>query len=75
MNARRIVQVTAVVAAGAMAVAASMLTISRGRGQCPQCGYMGDLHECKHCGWTACLSCWQRMSQHNTCPSCGRYGP
>ena len=30
---------------------------------------------CKHCGWTACLGCWQRMSQHDDCPGCGRAEP
>lgn len=56
----------------AATIVASFMTEDRGRGQCPQCGYAGDLHACKHCGWTACLACWQRMSQYNTCPSCGQ---
>ncbi|WP_423223588.1 hypothetical protein [Candidatus Amarolinea aalborgensis] len=61
--------------AGALAVAATLLTDSRGRGACPQCGYSHDLYACKHCGWTACLGCWQRLSQYNTCPGCGRANP
>lgn len=52
----------------------TMLTIKAGRGQCPECGYRGDLHKCKHCGWTACLACWQRMGKY-TCPECGRGNP
>lgn len=60
--------------AGALAVTAALLTYSRGRGQCPQCGYAGDLHACKHCGWTACLSCWQQMGKYN-CPGCGQGNP
>jgi hypothetical protein len=75
MTAQRVRSFLSLMVVALFVFAAALLTYSRGRGQCPQCGYMGDLHECKHCGWTACLSCWQRMSQHNTCPSCGRYGP
>jgi hypothetical protein len=74
MNIRRIGKPIVLTAALLTTVAASFLTYSRGRGQCPQCGYAGDLHACKHCGWTACLPCWQRMSQY-TCPSCGRGSP
>ena len=58
--------------AGALTVAAMLLTYSRGHGACPQCGYAHDLHACKHCGWTACLGCWQSVSQHNTCLGCGQ---
>jgi len=46
-----------------------------GRDDCPQCGHTRDLHSCKHCGWTACLPCWQDRSQYNTCPSCRRSNP
>ena len=60
---------------GALTIAARLLTYSRGRDACPQCGYLHDLQACKHCGWTACLGCWQRMSQYDTCPSCGRHNP
>ncbi len=75
MNFRRISKPLILLAAVAVTVAASLFTYGRGRGQCPQCGYAGDLHECKHCGWTACLACWQRMSQYNTCPSCEQANP
>jgi hypothetical protein len=51
------------------------LTRSVGRGQCPECGYRGELHQCKHCDWAACLECWQRLSNYNTCPECGRANP
>lgn len=43
----------------ALSLLALFLTINAGRGPCPQCGYQNDLHRCKHCGWTACLACWQ----------------
>ena len=59
---------------GGVLTAIAFATRSAGRGQCPQCGYAGDLHECNHCGWTACLSCWQRMGKY-TCPSCGQGSP
>jgi hypothetical protein len=75
MKVSQIVKPIAAIATGAVLIAFVLLTYSRGRGECPQCGYMGDLHECKHCGWTACLACWQRMSEHNTCPGCGRSSP
>ncbi len=75
MNLRRIHKPIIVLAAAAVAVAASLLAYSRGLGACPQCGYSHDLYACKHCGWTACLGCWQRMSQYDTCPGCGRHNP
>ncbi len=75
MNVKRVLKPLVILSAGALAVAAVSLTYSRGRGQCPQCGYLGDLSACKHCDWTACLACWQRMSQYNTCPGCGRSNP
>jgi len=51
-------------------VGLSLLTRSGGRGVCRQCGHNAELHACKHCGFTACLACWQRLSRNNTCPSC-----
>lgn len=60
--------------AGALAAAATLLTYSRGRGQCSQCGYAGDLHAYKHYGWTTCLSCWQARGKY-ACPSCGQGNP
>ena len=65
----------ALLAVGAAVGAVALMTRSAGRDQCPQCGYLHDLHSCKHCGWTACLGCWQRMSRNDTCPSCGRADP
>ena len=53
----------------------SLLTYNAGRGDCPQCGHTSDLHACKHCGWKACLSCWQGLSKYDTCPGCGRSSP
>jgi hypothetical protein len=52
----------------------ALLTYSAGRGNCPRCGHTRDLYACKHCGWTACLACWQSMGKYN-CPSCGRGSP
>jgi hypothetical protein len=51
-----------------------LLTLPAGRGQCPQCGYLHDLHACKYCGWTACGACWKKMGEY-TCPNCGRGSP
>lgn len=74
MNIGKTMKWVVALGAGALAVAATLLTYSRGRGQCPQCGYAGDLHACKHCGWTACLSCWQARGKY-TCPGCGQGNP
>ncbi len=74
MNIGKAMKWTLALGAGALAAAATLLTYSRGRGQCPQCGYLGDLHACKHCGWTACLSCWQARGKY-TCPGCGQGSP
>lgn len=57
-----------------MLAATALTTRSAGRGQCPQCGYAGDLHECNHCGWIACLSCWQARGKY-TCSGCGQGNP
>ena len=51
-----------------------LTTRSGGRGRCPQCGHNKDLHKCKHCGWTACLACWQKEGRY-TCPGCKRGNP
>lgn len=78
MKAQRIVQVAAAIAAGALMVAMSMLTREPRYGVCSKCGYNGNLSECKYCGHTLCLSCWQKAEREqgaNICPSCGRYGP
>ncbi len=75
MNVKRVLKPLVILSAGALAVTAALLTYSAGRMQCPQCGYLHDCHSCKHCGWTACLACWQRMSRYNTCPSCERANP
>ena len=75
MRAKRFFTGLVIVAAAVTAAAAALFTYSRGRDQCPQCGYLHDLHACKHCGWTACLACWQSKSSYNTCPSCGRSNP
>ena len=65
----------ALVTLGSLMLAAMFwLTRSAGRGQCPQCGYLHDLHACKHCGWTACLGCWQTRGKYN-CPGCGSGNP
>ena len=74
MRVGRMIKLVAIVGVGALALAGTLFTIGRGRGQCPQCGYAGDLSECKHCGWTACLSCWQSRGKY-TCPNCGRGNP
>ena len=75
MNIKRLLKLGAVLGTGVLAAVVAMLTIGAGRDQCPQCGYLGDLSDCKHCGWRACLSCWQQKSQYNTCPGCGRSNP
>ena len=74
MNVKRVLKPPVILSAGALAVAAVSLTYSRGRGPCQQCGYQNDLHACNHCGWTACLSCWQAQGKY-TCPGCGRGNP
>jgi hypothetical protein len=64
-----------VLATALIAAAAVMLfTYSAGRGQCPKCGYLHDLHACKNCGWTACLDCWQKYGKYS-CPKCGSGNP
>ncbi len=75
MTITQILKPVAIASALVALVAMALMTYDRGRGQCDQCGYLGDLHECKHCGWTACLSCWQRRSSYDTCPNCGRSNP
>lgn len=78
MKARRIIQVAAAIAAGALMVVASMLTIRPSYGVCPQCGFNGNLSECKYCGHTLCLSCWQKAEREQgayICPDCGRGNP
>jgi hypothetical protein len=72
---KHLVRLLIFVGTGLSVIVLINLTVGVGRGQCPKCGYRGDLHKCKHCGWTACLSCWQRMSRHNTCPNCERAHP
>ena len=71
----RLSKLSLAVGAGLVTMAMMLLTRSVGRGQCPECGYRGDLHQCKHCRWVACLGCWQKMSQYNTCPKCGQSNP
>jgi hypothetical protein len=71
---KRALNIGAVIASGMLVVGAMLLTRSAGRGQCPQCGYLFDLHACKHCGWTACGACWKKMGEY-TCPNCGRGSP
>ena len=74
MQVGKLIRSALLVGAGALLTGVAFLTRSAGRGQCPQCGYLGDLHACNHCGWTACLSCWQRMGKYN-CPGCGQGNP
>ncbi len=74
MNFQRISKPLILLTVVGVTAAASLFTYSRGRGQCPQCGYAHDLHACKHCGWIACLGCWQNMGKY-TCPACGRGNP
>lgn len=69
-----VLKIAVIVGTGMIAAGVIFLTHSAGRGQCPQCGYLHDLHACRHCGWTACLACWQRLGKYN-CPSCGRGSP
>jgi hypothetical protein len=73
-NIRRLIRLGFTLSAGVLTAILSMLTTSAGRGQCPQCGYQADLHACKHCGWTACLGCWQKHGKYG-CPDCGRANP
>jgi hypothetical protein len=75
MKVKQIHNFVVALSAGTLAATLAMLTISAGRGQCPQCGYQGELHDCKHCGWRACLTCWQQKSKYNTCPNCERANP
>lgn len=69
MKMKPMVNFTISVVLGLLTMALAFLTYSAGRGNCPQCGHTRDLHACKHCDWTACLECWQRMSKHSTCPN------
>jgi len=71
---RGILRLVALVGTVALLAAALWLTHSAGRGQCPKCGYLHDLHSCKYCGWTACGACWKQYGQY-TCPNCGRGSP
>ena len=71
MNVSRVLKPVALLAVGAVVGAVTLMTYSGGRGQCPKCGYLHDLYTCRECGWTACLGCWQKYSQHGTCPGCG----
>ena len=73
-NLKRIPRTVLVIGAGLLVAGVLFLTRSAGRGQCPQCGYLHDLIACKHCGWTACLGCWQSMGKY-TCPGCGQGSP
>lgn len=60
-----------------VAMAAIALSANRAdHGNCPQCGHTKELYVCRHkgCGWTACLPCWQKLSQYGICPGCGRGG-
>jgi hypothetical protein len=63
MNTHKLIKVTSLLIFSLVVGATALLARSAGRGPCPQCG------------WTACLACWQKYSQHNTCPSCKRYDP
>jgi hypothetical protein len=62
----------ATLGAGALVTLALGMTLKAGRGQCPECGYQGDLSDCKHCGWRLCLRCWQAVTK---CPNCERSNP
>ena len=75
MNMSKVYKVLLTGGASLLAVLLTLLTRSVGRGQCPECGYRDELHQCKHCSWAACLECWQRLSKYNTCPKCGRANP
>ncbi len=74
-NFKRFLKSSMAIGTGLLTIALTMLTRSVGSGQCPECGYRGELHECKHCGWVACLKCWQTLSKYNTCPKCERANP
>ncbi len=74
MNIKRTFKLAVTLGVTTLAAVVALMTYKAGRGQCRQCGYQNDLHACKHCGWTACLACWQAKGKY-TCPHCGRGNP
>jgi len=74
MNSNPIQKIALAITMLALLVVAIFFTRSAGRGACPKCGYQNDLHACKHCGWTACLACWQTYGKFK-CPGCQNGNP
>jgi hypothetical protein len=65
---------------GTLLIGLALLWCTRpyGRGQCPRCGYLGDLSDCKHCGYRCCTGCYQkeqREAGYYRCPDCHQANP